>query len=138
MKKVFAKILSVLLVIALMFTLVAMPTSAVVAKGEYTVKEWKFDSEYSALYLDKDNVEPLDEGEIAIANKQWHDSSAAPTARTIKDGALKIELKTSSNSKYFSTTNFALRLDETLKAGQEYTFKLGMYSPDKIWSSHAA
>ncbi|MBQ9355571.1 MAG: dockerin type I repeat-containing protein [Clostridia bacterium] len=135
MKKAFSKILSVLLVIALMFTLVAMPTSAVVAKGEYTVKEWKFDSEYSASYLAKDNVEFLDEGEIAIANKNWHDSSAAPTARTIKDGVLKIELKTSSDSKYFSTTNFALRLDETLKAKQEYTFKLGIYSPDKIWSS---
>lgn len=135
MKKAFSKILSVLLVIALMFTLVAMPTSAVVAKGEYTVKEWKFDSEYSASYVAADNVTFLDEGEIAIANKNWHDSSAAPTARTIKDGVLKIELKTSSDSKYFSTTNFALRLDETLKAKQKYTFKLGIYSPDKIWSS---
>ena len=134
MKKTFAKILSVLLVIALMFTLVAMPTSAAVAKGEYTVKEWKFDSEYSASYLAADKVTFLDDGEIAIANKNWHDNTAAPTARTIKDGVLKIELKTSSATKYFSTTNIALRLDETLKAGQEYTFKLGIYSPDKIWS----
>lgn len=134
MKKTFAKILSVLLVIALMFTLVAMPTSAAVAKGEYTVQEWEFDSEYSASYLAEDNVTFLDDSEIAIANKEWHDNTAAPTARTIKDGVLKIELKTSSATQYFSTTNIALRLDETLKAGQEYTFKLGMYSPDKIWS----
>lgn len=136
MKQTFKKILGVILAVAMIFTLVAVPASAAisVAKGEYTVEEWEFDSEYSASYLNKDQVTFLDDNEIAIANKQWHDNSAAPTARTIKDGVLKIELKTSSDEKYFSTTNIALRLNTTLKAGKEYTFKLGMYSPDKIWS----
>ena len=134
--KTFKKILGILLAVTMIFTLVAVPTSAAisVAKGEYTVQEWDFDSEYSASYEAADKVTFLDDGEIAIANKNWHDDTAAPTARTIKNGVLKIELKTSSNSKYFSTTNIALRLDTTLKAGKEYTFKLGMYSPDKVWS----
>lgn len=133
--KTFKKILGILLAVTMIFTLVAVPTSAAisVAKGEYTVQEWEFDSEYSAEYKGGDSVTFLDGNEIAIANKDWHDDKSAPTARTIKDGVLKIELKTSSGT-YFSTTNIALRLDTTLKAGKEYTFKLGMYSPDNVWS----
>ncbi|MBE6727412.1 MAG: hypothetical protein E7562_02055 [Ruminococcaceae bacterium] len=138
MTKTLKKILGVFLAVTMIASLVAVPTAVsaetAVAKGEYTVQEWDFDSEYTASYEAADKVTFLDDNEIAIANKNWHDSSAAPTARTIKNGVLKIELKTSSNSKNFSTTNLALRLDTTLKAGKEYTFKLGMYSPDKIWS----
>lgn len=139
MTKTFKKILGIFLAVTMIVSLVAVPSSVsaetAVAKGEYTVQEWEFDSEYSASYQAGDNVTFLDDNEIAIANKDWHDDKSAPTARTIKDGVLKIELKTSSATKYFSTTNIALRLDTTLKAGKEYTFKLGMYSPDKIWSS---
>ena len=139
MTKTFKKILGIFLAVTMIVSLVAVPSSVsaetAVAKGEYTVQEWEFDSEYSASYQAGDNVTFLDDNEIAIANKDWHDDKSAPTARTIKDGVLKIELKTSSATKYFSTTNIALRLDTTLKAGKAYTFKLGMYSPDKIWSS---
>jgi len=134
--KNFKKILGIFLAVAMIFTVVAVPASAAisVAKGEYTVQQWDFDSEYSASYEAADKVTFLDDGEIVIANKNWHDNSAAPTARSINNGVLKIDVKTSSNSKYFSTTNIALRLDTTLKAGKAYTFKLGMYSPQKIWS----
>ncbi len=144
MRKTFQKSLGLLLSITVLLSLVTVPSAyadQTVVKGRYTVQEWKFQEEYAAEYLNKDQVTFLNGDEIAIANKGWHDDTAAPTARTIQDGVLKIEVKTSSNytgsNAYYSTTNLAFRLDRTLKSGQEYTLNLGIYSPDKIWAHKA-